>query len=164
VRGRLTTATLIGVLIAVVIADVASATFPGANGKIVYTRQTFDGDLLICTIDPDGTGKVCPPGTSTWFHFATPAWSPDGQKILYVDFGHVLKTVDGDLTNQTFVRENVFIDQEWSPATLAKLVFTSTHTSPPVLATSNLDGTGFEQLPPADDCRAARTTPRGGCG
>jgi hypothetical protein len=65
-RRRLTLAAALCVLIATAAADVAMGTFPGQNGKIVYTRESFSqGSLRICTIDPNGTNKLCPPGTPT---------------------------------------------------------------------------------------------------
>jgi Tol biopolymer transport system component len=54
----------------------AQATFPGANGKVVFSKG---GDLW--TINPDGTGLAqvtSGPDTDT-----VPKWSPDGSAVAF---------------------------------------------------------------------------------
>ena len=151
---RLAVAAILAVALAMPAA--AQATFPGENGKIVYSRINNEQSVRrLCTINPDGTGKVCAPQSQTHPLSIAPAWSPDGQKILFVGTGGTdatLFTVASDLTNRTLIRTDVFHPVEWSPAAIAKLVFPSSDVNPPVLATADLDGSDFAELPvPAED-------------
>ena len=67
---------LVGVLVTV--ADTpGSATVPGANGKIAYTRGNG-----IWTMNADGSGQTALSSPLISLHHE-PAWSPDGTKILY---------------------------------------------------------------------------------
>ena len=154
IRIAFTTAALLVMLAA--LADPADATFPGENGKIVYSRINNEQSVRrLCTINPDGTGKVCAAQSQTHPLSVAPAWSPDGQKILFVGAGGTdasLFTVASDLTTRTLIRTDVFHPVEWSPTALAKLVFPSSDVNPPVLATTDLDGSNFTELPiPAED-------------
>jgi Tol biopolymer transport system component len=63
--------------VGVIAPPAALATFPGDNGKIVFTR---DGDIW--TVSSDGTGER--PLTSGSDHYDTsPNWSPDGSELLF---------------------------------------------------------------------------------
>src|SRR5437870_7090446 len=86
-------------LVALALAAPAHATFPGANGKIV-----FDG---IYTMNPDGTGVTQVPNTVGG---ENPVWSPDGTRIAFdrsdgSDFELFVINADGSglthLTNNT---------------------------------------------------------------
>jgi TolB protein len=58
----------------------ASATFPGANGKIAF--DDYVGSEHIFTIDPNGTNLTdLTPGID---FAANPDWSPDGTRIVFV--------------------------------------------------------------------------------
>ena len=65
----------------------ATATFPGANGKIAFealenfTPQTGWQKIDIFSVNPDGSGRVQLTANSEK-NFA-PAWSPDGTKIAF---------------------------------------------------------------------------------
>ncbi len=68
----------------------AEAAFPGANGKIAFSDTRDDPNPSGChpncnpeiySINPDGTGVTRltnDAGIDVW-----PAWSPDGQKIVF---------------------------------------------------------------------------------
>lgn len=59
----------------------AYAAFPGANGKIAYDSSPMtDGEIV--TINPDGTAPSTI--TSNGVDDFEPAWSPNGQRIVFV--------------------------------------------------------------------------------
>ena len=96
----------------------AHATFPGKNGKIAYsavpaiTPTPIQGDCGIDTINPDGTGRAalghCGQGS--------PAWSPDGKVIAYVD-GTSIATInaDGSGNRDLYDLGNPMFGLRWSP-------------------------------------------------
>jgi hypothetical protein len=121
----------------------AQAAFPGANGKIAY--MWFEGDSTtqqICTINPNGTGETCL--TSIQALAEEPAWSSDGQKIVWWISNLVgdIVTMNADGSNQQSVRSNAFTPS-WSPASRDKIVFVEDSGG---LATIDSDGTGFAPL------------------
>ena len=80
---------LIGALMApllvlgVVAAPAANATFPGSNGRIVFDTAEDPAGSQIFTIEPDGSGLV----QLTHLRRATafmPRWSANGRRIAYV--------------------------------------------------------------------------------
>jgi TolB protein len=58
----------------------AHATFPGANGKIAFVSNR-DGNYEIYSVNPDGSGLTRL--TNDPSADLRPAWSPDGQRILF---------------------------------------------------------------------------------
>jgi Tol biopolymer transport system component len=78
-RTRIPLAFAVALLASIVLMPTATATFPGANGKIVFQRW---GNIW--TMNRDGTGqiRVARPGTGSAY-LASPHWSPDGKKIAY---------------------------------------------------------------------------------
>jgi Tol biopolymer transport system component len=105
----------------------AHAAFPGANGKIAFTRG-LDGNDEIYVMNPDGSGQTRltnQPG-SDW----QPAWSPDGTKISFVserDGNHEIYVMNADGSGQTRLTNNPAYDvsPSWSPDG-QKIAFTST--------------------------------------
>jgi Tol biopolymer transport system component len=57
------------------------ATFPGENGKIAYERYPGDGPPDIYVANADGTGEVNLTNENS--EDITPAWSPDGTRIVF---------------------------------------------------------------------------------
>lgn len=93
---------MIGVLVGIAVAlPVASswATTPGANGRIAYARQVFNGpgaprgDSDIYTVRPDGTDLR--PLVATPAQETSPAWSPDGTRLAFVR-DEAIWTVDAE--------------------------------------------------------------------
>ena len=64
----------------------AHGAFPGANGRIAFTRQSpYDqGRGQIYLANADGTGLVALTVTRGWgSNNAQPTWSPDGSRIAF---------------------------------------------------------------------------------
>jgi Tol biopolymer transport system component len=84
--------TLVGVgllllIMLMVEARPAEATFPGQNGKIAYTLDPGDDEKFdIYTINPDGGGSRVQVTNNTTRHESHPSYSPDGKKIVYYAF------------------------------------------------------------------------------
>ena len=104
----------------------ASASFPGTNGAIAFTRHHH-----VWVIEPDGTQTKLARGYS-------PAWSPDGTRIAYVHqnprTGNAdIFTMQADGTDKVRVVATRYYDSapEWSPdgSTLVYVGLASTHES-----------------------------------
>jgi TolB protein len=67
-------------------APAAQATFPGANGKITFTRFVEGGYQCVYTMNADGSGQAqvgsCEGGDKE------SAWSPDGKRLAYESGAH----------------------------------------------------------------------------
>ncbi len=98
---------LVTALALLALAAPANAAFPGKNGKIVFHQveyePCFDPPFFFCfgydqlhTINPDGTGDfrvTDSPEDKSW-----PAWSPDGQRIVF-EVNHLNRPVEMQLVN-----------------------------------------------------------------
>lgn len=72
-------------LTTVLLAEVAHATFPGANGKIAFERGNETAEHDIYAINPDGTGEINL--THNGANNRQIAWSPDGSQIAFFSDG-----------------------------------------------------------------------------
>src|SRR5207247_9088158 len=92
----------------------ALATFPGANGRIVFVR---DNDLY--TMRPDGSHVRQVTRTPNRIEYL-PAWSPDGSKIAFVKNSPPWKwnvfTINADGTGLTRITHMSAWDPAWSPS------------------------------------------------
>jgi len=96
-------------LFALSLPAVAQASFPGENGKIAFARG---GDIW--TINPDGTGATNL--TNSAATEVRPAWSPDGQKIVFnrcCTSSTEVVVMNADGSGQTPVTTG--FDPSWSP-------------------------------------------------
>jgi Tol biopolymer transport system component len=62
----------------------AHATFPGANGKIAFSRN---GEIFVMTLDGAEVTRLTSFGDLSCPNAFSPAWSPNGEKIAYVHCG-----------------------------------------------------------------------------
>src|SRR5215217_1683696 len=82
VVGLLAAVGLLVLMMLMVEARTAQATFPGKNGKIAYVTLTATSGGEIYTINPDGTGKFRVTNTKNTSE-ESPNYSPNGKKIAY---------------------------------------------------------------------------------
>jgi len=84
---------ILAVLACLLLVPVARAAFPGNNGKIVFSRCTFDPidlppvytDCDMWTMNADGSNQQnLNAGESPTALDYNPAWSPDGTKIAFI--------------------------------------------------------------------------------
>jgi Tol biopolymer transport system component len=105
-----------GALLAV--SEKAEATFPGKNGKIAYVRNDGNDDEIY-TINPGGGGKTQLTHDNTGTY--VPAYSPDGQRIVYSGSSgsgdaeiYTISAGGGDKTQLTHNNNDEF-DPDYSP-------------------------------------------------
>lgn len=103
---------------------VASAAFPGANGKIAYTHQVDMSSSAIYTVGPNGGSptnlSAVGAGSGMTADFQ-PAWSATGKQIAFVrvDFSNCsgqIWTMRQDGTHQTDLSNDAATANEFNPA------------------------------------------------
>ncbi len=104
----------------------ASASFPGANGKISFVFCNATAPTEIYTMNADGTGQTQISNGAA--NDQNPFWSPDGTKIAFTSGAAgaaQIWTMNADGTGRTNVSNNAFNDYDpsWSPDG-TKLAFT----------------------------------------
>jgi TolB protein len=113
---------LVALLAIVLAAPPASATFPGANGKIAFFIFNAQPPQ-IAVIEPDGTGRTALTHSAHRANF-DPAWSADGTKIAFDTAAKgsppALRTMNADGSGQALVvsMSSTYVDIEhpsWSP-------------------------------------------------
>jgi TolB protein len=97
----------VGALAAMILTPLtASATFPGANGRILFNRGTIESPTFIASMKPDGSDVQRLTGPQNSFGGA---WDPDGTRFVYSrtnDLGEVdLFLRDADGSNRTRVTD-----------------------------------------------------------
>jgi len=113
-----------------------SATFPGANGKIAFTRvaPAAESERQIFTMNPDGSGltQLTSDGANVW-----PRWSANGMKIVFqsnritpadTDGSWEIWVMNADGSGQTQITFNASPVQNLYPAFSpdgSKIVFAS---------------------------------------
>jgi Tol biopolymer transport system component len=113
-RGLLVSALIVGLAAT----STAHAAFPGANGKIYFTRA-HDDQSDIWSMNPDGTQRENLTATPD-VNESSPAASADGERIAFVaytDPGWALFTIDRDGTNRTRLTGSEYspLSPTWSP-------------------------------------------------
>ncbi len=123
----------------------AGATFPGANGKIAFSRLV-PGSPGIFTINPDGSGS-----TKLYSNSASgPAWSPDGLRIAFsagIPGYFDLYVMNADGSEPTRLTDNPLSDvwPAWSPDG-SKIAFSSDQDGNWEIYVVNADGSGQTNL------------------
>jgi Tol biopolymer transport system component len=129
----------------------AHATFPGANGKIVFTVSLGDSYTQFDVMNADGTGVA--PLTAPCCTETSPAWSPDGTKIAFTtdrfarNTGRDIAVMNADGTGLTQLATNAS-DPAWSPdgTKIAFYGYVARPFNPPNIYAINADGTGLTRL------------------
>jgi len=139
-------------LVIALMAQPASATFPGKNGRIVFVANP-SGSWQLYTIKANGSGMTqITDLTATAWEFWAPTFSPDGKKVLFtygpVDDGgnctcdlYVINADGSGLVNLT--NDGLSYYGHWSPDA-SHIVFASIslQTGQTVITTMRADGTG----------------------
>ena len=139
-------------LVVLAVAAPAHAAFPGENGRIAFSQVDPPQSLsvAILTMNPDGSDAVSITGTQPNVQYQGPTWSPDGSRI-----GFVRQVVNGDATRWVANPDGSSAQQipgsggfTWSPDGL-KIAYNGGGPIPHIFS-SNLDGTGAQQLTGCD--------------
>jgi dipeptidyl aminopeptidase/acylaminoacyl peptidase len=133
------TAVALAALLALSIGGGASATVPGANGRIVYA---VDGDLGLANADGSGRVRIVrSPALDS-----APAWSPDGARIVFETqrfpaAGSELFSIGIDGSSERRLTDNASddLDPAWSPDG-TRIAFTSVRDGNKEIYVMNADG------------------------
>jgi len=126
-----------------------SATFPGANDKIVFTRYVgaVAPQTQIFTMNPDGSGltQLTFSGDNAW-----PRWSADGSKIVFQNFPtYAIWIMNADGSGQTQVTHPPASFFNFNPAFSpdgSKIVFRNVSGPNGHIWVTNVDGTNQKPL------------------
>jgi len=134
-------------------ADLATATFPGDNGKIVFRSTSVGGNPEeIYVMNADGSGQTRL--TNNAVFDGDPSWSPDGTKIAFrsqIDGNSEIYVMNADGTGQTRLTFNGDEDAgpSWSPDG-TKIAFSSGRDgiagNPAEIYVMNADGTSQTRI------------------
>jgi Tol biopolymer transport system component len=122
-------------LVLALLVPIASATFPGANGRIAF--DTNRRTTTINTILPDGTGQ------QAVIRGTGPAWSPNGRRLAFVHGGSIF-TARADGTDERLIAPG---GRLWSPSYSPsghRVAYYDLNTD--VISTVRTDGTGAVQI------------------
>jgi Tol biopolymer transport system component len=131
-------------------ASVAQATFPGANGTIVFAARPPGEPKSLRQIEPDGTGlgHLIPRGTG---EDRAPAWSPDGTTVAFassrsgnLDIWTVRPHGGAPLVNLTETPGADELLPTWSPA--GRIAFTSQPIGSDSLTIDVMDADGSNRV------------------
>jgi TolB protein len=153
VMSRTWLACAIAVALAVLLSAPAQAAFPGRNGKLVFQRSTtynFQQQAGLFVVDPYGIQED---RVTTSKSTILPAWSPDGQRIAFVDSAAIY-TSKPDGTDKTLVLDwgSAVWTLSWSPdgTRLAAELWDCTFQCTQDIYTMNVDGSNLTNITAAD--------------
>ncbi len=148
----------------------ASATFPGANGKIVFSRiigtlptlttptifaptpPTIPYQLEIFTVNPDGSGLTQLTSTGPGMANSYPRWSADGTKIVFSSFRTGVSAIwvmNANGSGQNQITHPPPSTRNYEPAFSpdgSKIVFTNASSTTTNIWVTNVDGSNQKQL------------------
>jgi Tol biopolymer transport system component len=129
------------IMLVVVEARPAEATFPGKNGRIAY-----DANGVIYTVHPDGSGKTRVTNPTT----GSPDYSPNGKKITYTSYAQIdaeIYTINVDGTGKFRLTNNnrSDVDSAYSPDG-KRIAYSHWDGHDGEIYTINTDGTGKVQV------------------
>ncbi len=148
----------------------ASATFPGANGKIVFSRivgtiviqtpptifaptlPTLLPQYEIFTVNPDGSGLTQLTSTGSGTANVYPRWSADGTKIVFASFRTGVSAIwvmNADGSGQNQITHPPASTSNYEPAFSpdgSKIVFTNESSTTTNIWVTNVDGSNQKQL------------------
>jgi TolB protein len=81
-RKRLLSVAVVALTTSIFPSSIAEATWPGANGRIVFSSYQNSSTLELYSVNPDGTDQRRL--TTNTAHDWSPDWSPDGLQIAFV--------------------------------------------------------------------------------
>lgn len=144
------------------VASVATASFPGANGRIVF-QTNRDGNAEIYAMNANGTNRVNLSRHSS--EDINPHWSADGRRIVFAsnrDGNNEIYVMDGDGTGVTQVTQ-IAADNRWPSWTNdGRILFHSGALPDRDVYLVNPDGSGLINLTPgAADFAWANAAPTG---
>ena len=115
-RGEIGGAGAVAALLAVLVVSTAGATPPGRDGLIAYVSHGSPNRLTpgIVLVKPDGSGLR---QLTRDFRDKSPAWSPDGSKLVFVRAGrlHVIRSDGSGLRRVTPLQLDRVRAPTWSP-------------------------------------------------
>jgi Tol biopolymer transport system component len=144
-------------LLALGFAGAARATFPGANGKIVFETNR-NGNADVYTMNPDGTNRINL--THNPAEDVEPRWSPDGSRIAFASNRtgnfeiYTMSAAGGDLQRLTYNGAN---NRRPSWTAEGTILFHSVADGNRDIYAMKADGSNVRNLAPspADDAYAA---------
>jgi TolB protein len=137
---------------------VATAAYPGANGRIVFEQGGFEQGGTIYSIRPDGSDRrQLTTGTSSH----SPRWSPDGRLIAFNRAGDLwVMQADGSAAHRITSGAASDINPSWSPDG-GRLVFSRTTDGTlagrSLYVVSAAGGSGHRQTATSDGCAVEPT-------
>jgi hypothetical protein len=128
---------LVAIVAPAVLAPVADAAFPGANGRIAYDvdEDCFGENYHLDTVNPDGSSRSSVPTPGVYNQM--PAWSPDGVRLAYSEDYSVTTIKPDGSDRQNFSAPSLDESPAWSPDG-TRIVFASEGE----ITFINADGTG----------------------
>jgi hypothetical protein len=115
---RAASALLLAAFAVAIMPTLAKASFPGSNGKIVFTDWAENWGYEVFIANPDGTGATNLTHTGGGQEAGQPAWSSDGKQIAFTTYGAEMQiyVMNADGTNVTQLTDEADASQPaWSP-------------------------------------------------